>query len=716
MGLKVIDGLIVRSTFRTPLISAFLLIASAIIAQGCAKDSKNDSAPAGSPVVAPVISPAPGEQGTGNEPGQIRRIRFDKTALRTKYGVALSTEFSLEGGNGAVSWTTDDQMSLPPGLAFSDASGHRVMIRGATLSTGKWCTTVIATDTKNISTSTEICFFSDVNESLQYPRFPEGDPLEEGVVGRSYETTIRVPARILPDSKIKMTAFQGALPAGIKFAVSNEKATVRFTGVPTRPETRVFALNIEDRKGRQSYKQYRMTIKAADSEPVNCPDGYLFDEQRSVCSPTDNSSCASGSIYDSSTGSCVPEAPYVRCDSNEVYDSFLDRCIATGTPRCPWGRHFDEFENRCVRDARTCPMGSVFDYQNHACSPMNEFPSHHNDGHVGGPTGAPIDEHQPGNHPHQPGHRPEPEIVRPHQPSATQPTPQPVPQPTAVPTPRIPDQSSGGHGKWPRPTPGATPTPAPVSTPATTPNVPVVPNLPVVKSPTADPTPAQTRPSGNPGNGADGGGGHKPSRPRPEPTAEPAPAATPVATPAATPAATPVVTPMAKPEPTPAPTAVPVTVILAPPARPSGDAGEHRPSHEPHRPHEPQAPEAPPSLRPEPPQPTFPSVVIGAPDISKQAPSPMPHHEPSAPEARPTPEPRPEPAASSRPEPVRVPEPISTPQPAPAPIAPRPEPVATPAPTPVATPEPVAAPAPVTDSGATSPGNDHHGHGHGGRP
>ncbi len=117
----------------------------------------------------------------------VHDIVFNEEALRLKYGIYGEAEFTLIGPHqGEVYWEVN-QSEIPAGLTVLQTTGSELLFYGTPEFTGQWCFVLSARmQQPDERIAKRVCYVSEDNVGLSYPRFAAERHLPLAIRGQEY--------------------------------------------------------------------------------------------------------------------------------------------------------------------------------------------------------------------------------------------------------------------------------------------------------------------------------------------------------------------------------------------------------------------------------------------------------------------------------------------------------------------------------------------------
>ena len=338
-------------------------VVAALLINGCSS-SNNPSAAA----------PAPGAAPTAALVG-VPTLNYNPQSLQVSYGTYSESEFNLPTNDGStVTWQVTNG-TIPPGLQIQDTQSAELTLYGTPQFTGQWCFALTGTSAAGLKAGNEVCYTSLENSSRSYPKIVTDKVLPVAVLNTAFGTTIEV--KDDGATAVNGQLYDSVLPDGITFSQNQDAPApgqnyqFYLEGTPTEVGSFPISFSVSDSNGNFVYKQFRLTVVAAadttstGTPTAQCPEGYFFDPTLLYCVQSTEQVCGPGTYYEASIGSCVayPSAPSgITCGPGTYFDPFLSQCEMSGGYRCPLNYTWDNYSQRCEREAFTCGFGQRYDW------------------------------------------------------------------------------------------------------------------------------------------------------------------------------------------------------------------------------------------------------------------------------------------------------------------------------------------------------------------
>jgi hypothetical protein len=305
------------------------------------------------------------------------QISYQDTDVRVKYGLYTEATFTLSGNiSGNVQWQVQDS-SLPDGMEIQDTNGPTVMVFGTPKFTDQWCFVLNATDDAGDIAAQEVCYNSDEDTTLTYPRFNTASLLDNATQGVAYQETISL--QDSTSARAESNVVSSNLPDTVSVSVQNDADQALVNGTFATVGMYRFVIRLKDSDGNVNAKQFQVFANepgtgsgdGCDNSPPACPAGYYFDNTLNYCVQSTGNQCPDGTYYDVDQQVCVQfpaPPPAVVCDIGYHFDPYLSSCVQDGVPFCPLNYAWDSFYNRCVRQPYTCSWGYRYDWSVRECT------------------------------------------------------------------------------------------------------------------------------------------------------------------------------------------------------------------------------------------------------------------------------------------------------------------------------------------------------------
>ncbi|MEO5668858.1 MAG: Ig domain-containing protein, partial [Bdellovibrionota bacterium] len=299
-------------------------------------------------------------------------IDVDQDALEVPYGIWVETEVQLKNAPGGdINWGILDS-TIPEGLSLEDTRDSKILIWGTPKFTGLWCFTLGAKTGNSVVAEKRLCFAGQDGEGddvVLHPRFKTDRYLPNATVGTSYQAEVDVE---LESDTTTYTGshYDGVLPDGLDIESRDSDSQFVIWGTPTRVGSQEFVLMLEDDQGRQTYRQFQITVEDKADVAPSCPPGYYYDDTINRCVQERLDTCPEGTYFDPDSDSCLrypTPPPTVYCPPNTYFDPFTSQCVYESFPRCPINYQWSTYYDRCIRESYSCPIGYRYSWSERRC-------------------------------------------------------------------------------------------------------------------------------------------------------------------------------------------------------------------------------------------------------------------------------------------------------------------------------------------------------------
>jgi hypothetical protein len=215
-----------------------------------------------------------------------QKIIVREQELATHYQEYFETKIQLSNANTqAVHWKVAAQ-SLPDGLYLEETVNSEITLFGTPTFSGEWCFALKAEVDSGSQSTKRICLYGQEPENSDSLQFATGEVLTFAEPHAAYSEKIEFRSTdFYPNGKVEV--IDGALPAGIDIAFSDQEQALILSGTTQSEGVFTFALRITDTNEKTLSRQFILTSR---NRPQNrsehsCAPGYTFDEDLRYCVP-----------------------------------------------------------------------------------------------------------------------------------------------------------------------------------------------------------------------------------------------------------------------------------------------------------------------------------------------------------------------------------------------------------------------------------------------